>query len=145
MTKTITVLNGPNLNMLGKRQPEIYGHSTLADVEAMCVESGKMHGFAVECYQSNYEGDLVTAIQNARETSAAIIINAGAYAHTSIAILDALNTFEGKVVELHISDIHAREEFRHHSYVALRADHEIFGKGVQGYEMAVEWLAGALV
>ena len=140
MADTIVVLNGPNLNMLGLRQPEIYGHDTLVDVERMCVETGSALGFAVECKQSNYEGELVTLIQQARGKAAGIVINPGAYSHTSIAILDALNTFEGKVVEVHISDIHAREEFRHHSYVSLRADHVIVGQGVQGYVMALEKL-----
>ena len=138
---SILVLNGPNLNMLGLRQPEIYGHDTLGDVEVMCVEAGRKHGFDVECRQSNYEGELVTWIQQARGAFDGIIINPGAYSHTSIAILDALNVFEGKVVEVHISDIHAREEFRHHSYVSHRADHIIVGKGIKGYTMALDHLA----
>lgn len=144
MTANILVLNGPNLNMLGLRQPEIYGSDTLPDVEAMCVEIAGNIGFSVECRQSNYEGELVTWIQQARGGFDAIVINPGAYSHTSIAILDALNVFEGKVIEVHISDIHAREEFRHHSYVSYRADHVIVGQGVKGYGMAIEQVKAML-
>jgi len=138
MTKQILLLNGPNLNLLGKRQPGIYGHETLADVEEMVREEAVNHGFAVEARQSNHEGVLVDWIQEARETSSAIIINPGAYSHTSIAILDALNAFEGVVVEVHISNIHAREEFRHHSYVSHRANAVIVGQGVHGYVQGVK-------
>ena len=138
MTKQILLLNGPNLNLLGKRQPEIYGRETLADVEEMVRVEAAKHGFQVEARQSNYEGQLVDWIQEARETSSAIIINPAAYSHTSVAILDALNVFEGVVVEVHISNIYAREEFRHHSYVTQRANAAIVGQGVQGYVQAVQ-------
>jgi 3-dehydroquinate dehydratase-2 len=139
--KQILILNGPNLNLLGTRQPEIYGHTTLGDVERDVVALGGELGLSVTCKQSNYEGQLVDWIQEARAQAAAIIINAGAYTHTSVAILDALNMFDGLVVELHISDIHAREDFRHHSFVAYRADEQIIGKGVDGYAMALRLVA----
>lgn len=135
--KQILLLNGPNLNMLGVRQPEVYGHATLADVERDAVTLGAELGVGVICKQSNYEGELVTWIQEAREAMAAIVINPGAYTHTSVAILDALNVFEGPVIEIHISDIHQREAFRHHSYVALRADASVIGQGVDGYATAL--------
>ena len=134
----MTVNVGPNLNMLGTRQPEIYGHETLADVEALCAEAARTAGVDLTCRQSNLEGELVTWIQQARETSAAIVINAGAYTHTSVAILDALNIFEGPVMEVHISNIHARETFRHHSYLSARATGLIAGCGTQGYRFAIE-------
>ncbi|MEL6959029.1 MAG: type II 3-dehydroquinate dehydratase [Pseudomonadota bacterium] len=136
--KQILLLNGPNLNMLGTRQPEIYGHTTLADVERDTTTLGVELGAMVTSKQSNYEGQLVEWIQEARETSDAILINPGAYTHTSIAILDALNMFDGIVAEIHISDIHAREDFRHHSFVAHRADVTIMGKGVDGYGIALK-------
>lgn len=141
--KTILILNGPNLNLLGKRQPEIYGSDTLDDVARLCSDAAT--GFAeVELRQSNHEGELVDWIHEARETKDAIVINPGAYSHTSIAILDALNTFEGPVIEIHISNIHAREAFRHHSYVSHRANAVIAGCGVQGYVFAVERLGELL-
>ena len=139
----ILVLNGPNLNMLGRRQPEIYGRETLADVEAACLSRAKALGMEAECRQSNAEHELVGWIQEACGGFDAIVLNAGALTHTSIAILDALNVFEGQVVEVHISDIHARESFRHHSYVALRADHGIVGHGTAGYGEAIEWVREA--
>ncbi|SFI47681.1 type II 3-dehydroquinate dehydratase [Jannaschia pohangensis] len=134
----ILVLNGPNLNLLGKREPEIYGSETLADVEAACraLNLGDL-----TFRQSNHEGQLVDWIQEARGTRDAIVINPGAYSHTSIAILDALNAFEGRVVEVHISNIHKREAFRHHSYVSARANAVIAGLGTEGYAAALRWLA----
>ncbi|MDG1738114.1 MAG: 3-dehydroquinate dehydratase [Paracoccaceae bacterium] len=132
MPKSILVLNGPNLNLLGTRQPEIYGADTLPDVERKCRDAIGEWG-TLDFRQSNYEGELVTWIQEARDTHAGILINPAAYSHTSVAILDALNMFEASVVEVHISDIHQREEFRHFSYVSQRADHIIVGKGVAGY------------
>ena len=144
MSRLIYVLNGPNLNLLGKRQPEIYGADTLDDVARLCEEAGAPHGLTVELRQSNHEGALVDMIQEAREKAAGIVINPGAYSHTSIAILDALNTFEGPVIEVHVSNIHAREEFRHHSYVSHRAEGAIIGCGVQGYALAVTRLATLL-
>jgi len=137
MSNLIYILNGPNLNLLGKRQPEIYGADTLEDIEAMCVEVGRGFGLVVQLMQSNYEGQLVDWIHEAREDAGGIIINPGAYSHTSVAILDALNAYEGPVLEVHISNIHKRESFRHHSYVSLRADGVIAGFGVEGYALAM--------
>lgn len=137
MTARITILNGPNLNLLGQRQPEIYGRDTLDDIAARCAALGRDLGLETELRQSNHEGQLVDWIQQARQTSAGIIINPGAYSHTSVAILDALNTFDGPVLEVHISNIHKRESFRHHSYVSARADGVMAGFGVQGYELAL--------
>ena len=138
----ILILNGPNLNLLGQRQPEIYGSETLADVEAACrALAAKLGLGSVACVQSNHEGVLVDEIQAARGTRDAIVINPGAYSHTSIAILDALNAFEGKVVEVHISNIHRREAFRHHSHVSARADAVIAGLGTEGYLAALRWVA----
>ncbi|MBS8225479.1 type II 3-dehydroquinate dehydratase [Vannielia litorea] len=136
MEKRIYILNGPNLNLLGKRQPEIYGHETLADVVAACAKvAGEV---PVRDAQSNHEGGLVELIHEAREDGLGIVLNAGAYTHTSVAILDALNTFEGPVMEVHISNVHQRESFRHHSYISARADGIIVGCGTQGYELAVQ-------
>lgn len=136
MTRTIYILNGPNLNLLGKRQPEIYGRETLEDVErnarAICSED-----FDVVLLQSNWEGQIVDWIHEAREKAVGIVINPAALTHTSVAILDALNTFEGPVIEVHISQVHKREAFRHHSYVSMRADGVIAGLGIEGYEAAV--------
>lgn len=134
--KTIYVLNGPNLNLLGKRQPEIYGHETLDDVARICTDACDK-GFEIRMLQSNHEGQLIDWIHEARETSAGIVINAGAFTHTSIAILDALNTFDGPVIEVHISQVHKREAFRHHSFVSARADGVIAGLGLDGYAAAV--------
>lgn len=144
MSNTILILNGPNLNLLGKRQPEIYGAETLNDVARLCAERAGAFDFAVEMRQSNHEGELVDWIQEARESHAGIVINPGAYSHTSIAILDALNAFDGPVIEVHISNIHKREAFRHHSHVSGRADAVIAGCGIQGYGFAVDRL-GALL
>ena len=136
MGKRIYILNGPNLNLLGKRQPEIYGHETLDDVEAACrAVAGEVE---IRAAQSNHEGGLVELIHEAREDGLGIVLNAGAYTHTSVAILDALNTFEGPVMEVHISNVHQREAFRHHSYISLRADGIVVGCGTQGYELAVQ-------
>lgn len=142
-TTRILVLNGPNLNMLGRRQPEIYGRETLADVEAAVRDHAAGLSMEAECRQSNAEHELVGWIQEACGTFDAIVLNAGAYTHTSVAILDALQIFEGQVVEVHISDIHAREKFRHHSYVAMRADHQVIGQGTAGYAQALDWLREA--
>ena len=134
--KTILLLNGPNLNLLGKRQPEIYGRETLADVEAL-ARAACAPGFAVEAKQSNWEGQLIDWVQEARDGAAGIVINPGAFTHTSVALLDALNAFDGPVIEVHISQIHRREPFRHHSYVSKRADAVIAGLGIDGYAAAV--------
>ncbi len=144
MSKTILILNGPNLNLLGKRQPEIYGSETLDDVERLCGERAGAFGLAVDMRQSNHEGELVDWIHEAREGHIGIVINPGAYSHTSVAILDALNTFEGPVIEVHISNIHKRETFRHHSFVSARAEGVIAGCGIQGYGFAVDRLGKLL-
>lgn len=144
MAKTIHILNGPNLNLLGKRQPEIYGADTLADVEAACAALGAELGLATALFQSNHEGEIVEMIHRARDEAAGIIINPAAYTHTSVAILDALHTFEGPVIEVHISNVHKRESFRHHSYVSLRADGVIAGLGVEGYTLALRRMATLL-
>ena len=137
MTKTVYILNGPNLNLLGKRQPEIYGRDTLADVEAACRKLGKDFGLEIRLLQSNHEGQIIDWIHEAREKASGIVINPGAFTHTSVAILDALNAFEGPVLEVHISNVHKREAFRHHSYVSLRAEGVIAGFGTEGYALAV--------
>ena len=144
MAIRISVLNGPNLNLLGKRQPEIYGRETLAGIEAGCAELGGALGLECAFMQSNHEGQLIDWIQQARGKAAGIIINPGAFTHTSIAILDALNAFEGPVLEVHISNIHKREAFRHHSYVSLRADGVIAGFGAEGYQLALRRMASLL-
>ena len=136
--KNILILNGPNLNLLGIRQPEIYGNQTLKDLEEMCVNKGKACSMNIKFEQSNSESKLVTSIQEAINTSDGIIINAAGYSHTSVAILDALNSFNGCVIEVHISDISKREEFRKFSYVSLRADYVIMGRGLEGYIEAIE-------
>ncbi len=144
MSKLITVLNGPNLNLLGQREPHIYGHDTLNDVAARCNKEAKALGVSLAFKQSNHEGQLVDWIHEARTDSVGIIINPAALTHTSIALLDALSTFEGPVIEVHLSNVHKRESFRAHSYVSLRADGIIVGCGVQGYELAVQRVARML-
>lgn len=138
---SVLLLNGPNLNMLGTRQPELYGTETLADVEALSVKHGAVLGLTVSCSQSNHEGALVDAIQAAKGVHAGIILNAGAYTHTSIALMDAISAVELPVVELHLTNIHARDAFRHHSYIAPVAVGQICGFGVHGYVLALEALA----
>ncbi|PSH62051.1 type II 3-dehydroquinate dehydratase [Phyllobacterium brassicacearum] len=136
--KPIFVLNGSNLNLLGQRETHIYGSTTLADIEAMCRDSdaGRRHG--IEFRQSNNEGQLIDWIHEARHAGDAIVINAGAFTHTSIAIHDALKTFEGPIIELHITNVHRRESFRHHSYISFAATGVICGLGPDGYELALE-------
>lgn len=141
MAQTIHIINGPNLNLLGTREPEIYGTTTLADIEAMCEARAAAHGMQAVCFQSNDEGELVNTIQQARTQAAGLIINAGAYSHTSVAILDALQAVEAPIMEVHLSNIFAREEFRHHSYISGIAAGVICGLGAQGYEMAIDALA----
>ena len=131
------VLNGPNLNLLGRRDPEVYGTATLADVEALCVTEGERLGLEVECRQSNHEGQLIDWIHEALDSGAAVVGNFGAYTHTSIAIMDALAVLTAPVVEVHISDIHAREDFRRLSYVGKVADAAVIGQGVDGYVQAL--------
>tara|TARA_R110002111_G_scaffold262508_2_gene339001 strand:- start:139 stop:573 length:435 start_codon:yes stop_codon:yes gene_type:complete len=141
MAKLITVLNGPNLNLLGQREPEKYGVKTLGDVEGEVTTLGAEIGLKVLFQQSNSEGTLIDMIHAAREISAGIIINPAAYSHTSVAILDALNTYDGPVIEVHISNIHQREAFRHHSFVSARAQGVIAGCGTQGYSLALRHIA----
>ena len=144
MAKLVTLLNGPNLNLLGQRQPEVYGHETLADVVTRAEVLADELGLSLHARQSNHEGQLVDWIQEARGIASGIILNPGAYSHTSIAILDALNAFEGPVLEVHISNIHRREAFRHHSYVSQRADGVIAGFGTEGYLLALRRMASLL-
>ncbi len=144
MARIIQVLNGPNLNMLGTRETSIYGTTTLADVEKLCRDRAGKLGFEIAFHQSNHEGALVDWIQAARGTAAAIVINPAAYTHTSVAILDALQAFDGPIVEVHISNIHRREEFRRHSFVSKAATGVICGLGVQGYALAIEAVAEVL-
>lgn len=145
MTKTIYVLNGPNLNLLGTREPETYGHATLADVEALCRATAARFGLAVEFRQSNHEGVLVDLIHEARATAAAgLVINPAGYTTTSIAILDALYAVKLPTIEIHISNIHQRESFRHNSYVSKAAKAVICGFGVEGYALAITGLASVI-
>jgi 3-dehydroquinate dehydratase-2 len=137
----ILVLNGPNLNMLGVRQPEIYGRSTLADVEKACRERAGELGLDIEFRQSNSESEIVGWIHQARDTADGIVINAGALTHTSVAVLDALQICELPIIEVHLSNIYAREEFRHHSFISRVARGVICGLGLQGYLFALEALA----
>lgn len=140
----ILILNGPNLNLLGTREPEIYGHQTLADIAALCEDAAAKHMLETGFHQSNHEGELVEWIHEAGKTCAGLIINAGAYSHTSVAILDALKSLTIPVIEVHLSNIHQREEFRHHSFVAAAATGVICGLGSQGYTLAIEALANRI-
>jgi 3-dehydroquinate dehydratase II len=142
MLNTILVLNGPNINLLGQREPEIYGSETLADIAASCEGLARSLGLAVEFRQSNHEGVLVDWIHEARGRMAGLVINAGAYSHTSLAILDALRAFDGPIIEVHLSNIYRREAFRHHSHMSLAADGVICGLGSDGYRLALRALAG---
>lgn len=137
----IVVANGPNLNLLGTREPGLYGSATLADVETLCTQTGQRLGLEIDFMQSNHEGALLDAIQAARGAAQGIVINPAAYTHTSVAIADALRAVELPVVEVHISNVHAREEFRKHSYVSPVAAAVIAGAGVEGYRYAIEHLA----
>src|SRR3954451_19608204 len=141
MSRLVYVLNGPNLNLLGKRQPHIYGHEALADVERDCrVLAGEL-ALEMRFHQSNREYELIDWIHEARETASGIVMNPAAFTHTSVAILDALNAFDAPVIEVHISNVHKREEFRHHSFVSKRADGVIAGFGTQGYQLALRRIA----
>jgi 3-dehydroquinate dehydratase-2 len=141
MTRTVFVLNGPNLNLLGKREPEIYGRETLADVEAACRSTGEALGLAVDFRQTNAEYLLIDWIHEARETAAGIVINPAGFSHTSVAVADALAACHCPILEVHISNIHRREEFRHFSYVSRVAEGVICGFGTQGYTLALQRLA----
>jgi 3-dehydroquinate dehydratase-2 len=143
--QTIYVLNGPNLNMLGTREPETYGHATLADVERLCAEAAARYGLKADCRQSNHEGQLIDFIHEAHARKACgIILNAAAYSHTSIALHDALKAVNIPTVEVHISNIHARESFRHHSFTAMAAFATLSGFGIDGYRLAINGLAAKI-
>jgi len=141
MSRIVYVLNGPNLNLLGNRQPHIYGHETLADIEAECRRVGAELGLEIEFHQSNAEHRIIDWIHESRERAAGIVINPAAFTHTSVAILDALNTCEFPIIEVHISNVHRREPFRHHSYISSVASGVIAGFGTQGYTLALQRLA----
>jgi 3-dehydroquinate dehydratase II len=138
---TILILNGPNLNLLGRREPGIYGHTTLADIESMCAAEGERLGVAVDCRQSNHEGELVSWVQEVPGRFAGLILNAGAYSHTSIALLDAARALAEPLIEVHLSNIYQRETFRQHSYVSLAATGVLCGFGARGYLMALQAMA----
>ena len=143
--QTIYVLNGPNLNLLGTREPQTYGHARLADVEKLCMETAAQFGLKADCRQSNREGELIDFIHEAHARQAAgIIINAGAYSHTSIALHDALKAVKVPAVEVHISNIHARESFRHYSFTAIAAFAVLAGFGIDGYRLAINGLAAKI-
>jgi 3-dehydroquinate dehydratase-2 len=137
----VAVLNGPNLNMLGLRQPQIYGSATLDDVEALCAETAERLGLAIDFRQTNGEGELVSWVQECRDRAAGIVINPAAYTHTSVALMDALLAVELPVIEVHLSNIHKREAFRHQSYVSKMATGVICGLGVRGYALALTAMA----
>lgn len=140
----ILVLNGPNLNLLGVREPNVYGHETLKDIENACKKLAAKLNIELVCYQSNHEGDLIDKIQWAREDFDALIFNPGGYSHTSVAIADALRVLEFPIIEVHLTNIFAREEFRHHSYVSPVATGVITGLGTEGYLCAIRTLASIL-
>ena len=142
MAKPIYVLNGPNLNMLGLREPAIYGHDTLDDIKSRAETRAKTLGLTIDFRQSNIEGELVNWIQEARSKGQGVILNAGGYTHTSVAILDALQAAELPVIEVHLSNIFRRDQFRQHSYISLAATGVICGLGAKGYELALEAMAG---
>lgn len=144
MSRRILLVNGPNLNLLGTREPEVYGRDTLADVERLVTVTAREHGIDVRAMQSNHEGALIDAIQSAREDCQAIIINPAAYTHTSIALRDALTAVQVPVAEVHLSNVHGRESFRHHSYISPIASFVIAGCGIQGYQFAVQRLANLI-
>lgn len=144
MSTLVYVLNGPNLNLLGKRQPEIYGRETLADVENDCRALAGELGLEMRFHQSNREYEIIDWIHEARETAGGIVINPAAFTHYSVAVLDALNTFDHPVIEVHISQVHKREAFRHHSYVSMRADAVMAGFGTHGYQLALRHLASLI-
>jgi 3-dehydroquinate dehydratase II len=144
VSRSVLVLNGPNLNMLGRRDPAVYGSATLADIEDLCRKTGAELGLDVDVFQSNHEGELVDRINAAAQTGQAVVGNFGAYTHTSIAIMDALGILEAPVVEVHLSNVHARESFRRRSYVSQVADAVIAGAGAHGYALALRHVAQLL-
>ena len=137
----VAVLNGPNLNLLGRREPALYGADTLADVEALCVRTADRYGYGVDFRQTNHEGVLIDWVHELRESAAGLVVNAGGYTHTSVALRDALATVPGPVVEVHLTNVHAREDFRHRSYLAEVATAVVAGLGPGGYAAAVEYVA----
>ncbi|MBC6440379.1 MAG: type II 3-dehydroquinate dehydratase [Rhodospirillales bacterium] len=144
MVATVFILNGPNLNLLGERESEIYGYETLADIEAKVRDHAASYKLTVDFRQSNHEGDLIDAVHEARKAAQAVIVNAGGLTHTSVALLDSLNAFEGPVIEVHLSNIHRRERFRHHSYVAKASVGSICGFGSHGYVLALDAVSNLL-
>ncbi len=140
MAKTILILNGPNLNLLGEREPEVYGHKTLSDIASECQLIAEQHGYTIVSKQSNHEGELIDAIQEARQSAVGIVLNPGAYSHTSVALRDAISSIDIPVIEVHISNIHAREEFRHYSFISAVVDGVICGCGTDGYQYATQRL-----
>jgi 3-dehydroquinate dehydratase-2 len=142
MTKTIFVLNGPNLYLLGQREPNIYGKTTLADIKQACIAKAASLGFDVDFRQTNFEGELVESVHQARNSACGIIINPAGYTFTSIALLDALKTFDPPKIELHISNVHAREEIYHNSLISRVATAILIGFGAPGYELAIDAMAG---
>ncbi|MDE2238359.1 MAG: type II 3-dehydroquinate dehydratase [Rhodospirillales bacterium] len=133
----ILVLNGPNLNLLGTREPDVYGHGTLDDLETLCAEVAEGAGLSIDFRQSNHEGELITWVQEARNSAAGLIINPAGYSHTSVALMDALKAVDIPIIEVHLSNIHQRESFRHHSYVSQAATGVICGLGFAGYRLAL--------
>ena len=143
MAKPILILNGPNLNLLGSREPEIYGTTTLAEIEALCQRTAAAHGLEVDFRQSNHEGVLIDWVQEGGRAAGGIIINAGGYTHTSVALHDALKAVIIPIIEVHLSDPKTREPFRHHSFIESVATRSICGHGAKGYVLAIEALVGA--
>ena len=144
MSQIVYVINGPNLNLLGSREPDVYGRTTLSDIEKIASEAGTSRGLSIEFLQSNEEGALVNWIQEAREKAAGLIINAAGYTHTSVAIMDALLASDMPIIEVHLSNIYKREDFRHHSYVSRAASGVICGFGAHGYTLAIDAMANLL-
>lgn len=142
MSKTIFVLNGPNLNLLGEREPSIYGTTTLGDIRERCLAKAQSLGFSIDFRQTNFEGELVESVHQARRDGCGIIINPAGYSFTSVALLDALKTFDGPKIELHISNVHARESIYHNSLISRTATGIMIGFGARGYELAIEAMAG---
>jgi len=143
-TLPIYILNGPNLNLLGHREPEVYGYTTLAEIEKMCAAQARSHGLSTVFRQSNHEGEIVDALQEARTSGSAVIINPAGYGHTSIAILDSIQAAQLPVIEVHLSNIHRREPYRNHSYVSKGATGIVMGLGAQGYLRAIDAIAEIL-
>ncbi len=141
-TKTIVVINGPNLNLLGEREPHLYGSRTLADINRELADLAEKNGFTLECFQSNHEGALIDGVQAARNGTCGMIINPGGYGHTSVALRDAVAAYKSPVIEVHLSNIYKREDFRHHSYLSAVVSGVICGLGADGYRLALAQLMG---